>query len=58
MADHGLEEPLGDVAALISHATQEKLKNLVEKLDVIAEHRLDIIKVRLCMSVFSPIPEM
>jgi transcription initiation factor TFIID subunit 4 len=34
------------VAALISHATQERLKNLVEKLAVIAEHRIDLIKVR------------
>ena len=29
---------------LISHATQERLKNLVSKLSVVAEHRLDIIK--------------
>ncbi|XP_014240499.1 transcription initiation factor TFIID subunit 4 isoform X2 [Cimex lectularius] len=42
---HGLEEPSGDVAALISHATQERLKNLVEKLAVIAEHRVDLNKV-------------
>ena len=29
---------------LISHATQERLKNLVSKLSVVAEHRLDVIK--------------
>lgn len=40
----GLEDPPPDVAALISHATQERLKTLVEKLGVIAEHRLDVIK--------------
>lgn len=34
-----------DVASLISHATQERLKNLVEKLAVIAEHRIDLNKV-------------
>ncbi|XP_076060581.1 transcription initiation factor TFIID subunit 4-like isoform X2 [Oratosquilla oratoria] len=43
-AGYGLEEPPKDVTALISHATQERLKTLVEKLAVIAEHRLDIIK--------------
>uniref|UniRef100_T1IJ33 adenylate cyclase n=1 Tax=Strigamia maritima TaxID=126957 RepID=T1IJ33_STRMM len=43
-AKYNLEEPPPEVAALLSHATQERLKNLVEKLNVIAEHRLDIIK--------------
>ncbi|XP_069700930.1 transcription initiation factor TFIID subunit 4-like isoform X2 [Periplaneta americana] len=42
---HGLDEPSSEVAALISHATQERLKTLVEKLAVIAEHRIDLIKV-------------
>jgi len=32
---------------MISHATEERLKNLLEKLAVIAEHRLDVIKVSL-----------
>ncbi|XP_075229727.1 transcription initiation factor TFIID subunit 4-like isoform X2 [Lycorma delicatula] len=41
---HGLEEPPADVAALVSHATQERLKTLVEKLAVIAEHRIDLNK--------------
>ncbi len=42
--ERGLDEPPPDVVALVSHATQERLKTLLEKLDVIAEHRLDIIK--------------
>jgi hypothetical protein len=46
VARHGLEEPSAEVAALISHATQERLKNIIEKLAVIAEHRIDLIKVR------------
>lgn len=46
-SNYGLEEPSQDVAALISHAAQERLKNLVEKLALIAEHRIDLIKVRL-----------
>merc|ERR1711972_560546 len=28
----------------VSHATQERLKSLLEKLSVVAEHRLDIVK--------------
>ncbi|XP_065087455.1 transcription initiation factor TFIID subunit 4 isoform X5 [Ochlerotatus camptorhynchus] len=45
VARHGLEEPSSEVAVLISHACQERLKNIVEKLAVVAEHRIDIIKV-------------
>lgn len=41
---HGLDEPNADVAACISHAAQERIKCLIEKLAVIAEHRLDIVK--------------
>ncbi|XP_037772623.1 transcription initiation factor TFIID subunit 4-like isoform X1 [Penaeus monodon] len=41
---YGLEEAPKDVVALVSHATQERLKTIVEKLAVISEHRLDIIK--------------
>lgn len=46
MARHGLDEPSPDVAVLISHAAQERLKNIIEKLAVIAEHRIDILKVK------------
>lgn len=46
VARHGLEEAGSDVAVLVSHAAQERLKNIVEKLAVIAEHRVDVIKVR------------
>ncbi|CAG2057590.1 unnamed protein product [Timema podura] len=45
VASYGLEEPSSEVAALISHAAQERLKTIVEKLGVIAEHRIDLIKV-------------
>ncbi|KYN01811.1 Transcription initiation factor TFIID subunit 4 [Cyphomyrmex costatus] len=44
-SSHGLDEPNQEVAALISHAVQERLKNLVEKLAVITEHRIDFIKI-------------
>lgn len=43
-ARHGLEEPGSDVAAIVSHAVQERLKNLVEKLAIITEHRLEMVK--------------
>ncbi|KAK8781899.1 hypothetical protein V5799_016760 [Amblyomma americanum] len=38
-ARHGIKEVPDDVVALVSHATQERLKTLIEKLSVIAEHR-------------------
>ena len=41
----GLEEPPAEVVALLSHACQERLKTLVEKLSVIAEHRMDVVKL-------------
>lgn len=45
---HGLEEPPPEVAGLMSHAVNEKLKNLIEKLAVIAQHRIDPFKVISC----------
>lgn len=53
VARHGLEEPSSEVAVLISHACQERLKNIVEKLAVVAEHRIDIIKVELFKQISS-----
>lgn len=41
---YGLDDAPKDVVALVSHATQERLKTIVEKLAVIADHRLEIIK--------------
>lgn len=41
---HGLEEPSSEVSAIISHAAQERVKNLVEKLAIITEHRLEMLK--------------
>lgn len=52
MARHGLDEPSLDVAFLISHATQEYLKNITEKLSVISEHRMDILKVIIFVTFF------
>lgn len=43
----GLEDAASDVPALISHAVAERLKDLLEKFAVVAEHRLDFNKVIL-----------
>lgn len=40
----GFDEASNEVAAIISHAAQERLKNLVEKLAIITEHRLEMVK--------------
>ena len=42
--NQGLEEPPSEVINLVSHATQERLKTLLEKLAVVAEHRLDVVR--------------
>ena len=42
---HNLDEVSMDVVALVSHAAQERLKTLVEKLGIIAEHRIENLKV-------------
>lgn len=41
---NGMEEPSSEVAAIVSQAAQERLKNLIEKLAIITEHRLDMVK--------------
>lgn len=41
---YALDDPSNEVAALLSHATQEYLKNILEKLAVITDHRVDILK--------------
>lgn len=44
VSKRGLDEPSNEVAAVISHAVQERLKNLIEKLAIITEHRLEMVK--------------
>lgn len=41
----GIDEVPSDVINLISHATQERLRDFLEKLSTIAEHRSEIYKV-------------
>ncbi|XP_033223536.1 transcription initiation factor TFIID subunit 4 isoform X2 [Belonocnema kinseyi] len=45
VSKYALEEPNQEVSTLISHAVQERLKNLVEKLAIIGEHRIDLNKM-------------
>nr|XP_002739729.1 PREDICTED: transcription initiation factor TFIID subunit 4-like [Saccoglossus kowalevskii] len=40
----GLDEPSSEMSNIISHATQERLKTLVEKLALIAQHRMEVYK--------------
>lgn len=40
----GVTEVAPDVVALVSHAAQECLRNLVEKLTVMAQHRKNVLK--------------
>jgi transcription initiation factor TFIID subunit 4 len=44
-AEYGLEEPSADVVAMISHATEERIKSLISKLSLISEHRMDVMKM-------------
>lgn len=46
-AKHGLDESSPEVAGLLSHALHERIKTIVEKLAVIAQHRIDaLVKVK------------
>ena len=42
---HGLHEVPNDVVNLVSHATQERLRHVVEQLSTIAEQRGELYKV-------------
>ncbi|XP_026742343.1 transcription initiation factor TFIID subunit 4 isoform X5 [Trichoplusia ni] len=42
-AKHGLDESSPEVAGLLSHALHERIKTIVEKLAVIAQHRIDAL---------------
>uniref|UniRef100_A0A6G1SAC6 Transcription initiation factor TFIID subunit 4 n=1 Tax=Aceria tosichella TaxID=561515 RepID=A0A6G1SAC6_9ACAR len=42
---YDLPEPSTDVVTLISHATQERLKDIVERLGVLAEHRTENLRL-------------
>lgn len=43
---YGVTDIPADVISLVSQATQERLRNIAERLSTIAEHRTEIYRVR------------
>ena len=43
---NGVQDMGEDVLVLLSHATQERLRDVVEKLTEISQHRMQALKVR------------
>lgn len=51
---HDITELNSDAVNLISHATQERLRGLLEKLTTIAQHRMTIYKVKKPLRKYRP----
>ena len=49
---HGIERLSSDAALLMSHALQLRLRTLLEKLSVVAEHRTEVYRV-ICLRFLS-----
>ena len=45
MRVHGVQDVGEDVLVLLSHATQERMRDVVEKLTEISQHRVEALKV-------------
>ena len=43
---HGVSNMGSNICGLVSHATQERLTNIMEKLSIFSLHRLETMKVR------------
>lgn len=43
--EHNLSEPSNEIVTYISHATQVRLKDLVERLNILAEHRSENLRL-------------
>lgn len=53
---HDITEFNSDAVNLISHATQERLRGLLEKLTTIAQHRMTTYKVKeITKGVYTPV---
>ncbi|XP_073234021.1 transcription initiation factor TFIID subunit 4-like isoform X2 [Porites lutea] len=65
---HGLTDVSQDVVSLVSHATQERLRNILEKISTISLHRLEVyrddpiyevgVDIRSQLRVFEQIDEV
>lgn len=42
---HGLTDVSQEVLSLVSHATQERLRNILEKMSTVSLHRLEVYRV-------------
>jgi len=48
---HGLSDVSQEVLSLVSHATEERLRNILEKVSTISLHRLEIYRV--CKTLYN-----
>jgi len=44
---NGMQDCSDDVLAYVSHATQERLRDVIEKLTEISRHRVEVLKASL-----------
>ena len=44
---HDVSATSDDAISLVSHAAEERLKNILSKLAVISQHRTDVLKVSI-----------
>ena len=43
----GMQDCSDDLLAYLSHTTQERLRDVIEKMTEISRHRVEVLKVRL-----------
>lgn len=48
---HGVTAASDEALSLVSHATEHRLKNILNKLAVISQHRMEVLKVRDALSL-------
>ena len=44
---HGVSSASDEALSLVSHAAEHRLKNILNKLAVISQHRMEVLKVRI-----------
>ena len=48
---NGIQDVSEDALVLLSHATQERMRDVVEKLTEISQHRMQALKVGMIFSI-------